>query len=225
MADEAIAVGNKSAYLPDDLRAELAKEGFGITLLPDYVRISKDAQELVVFVAWSPRDFRLCRRLCEEASAPVFVLTAGGEKERVQAFRSGADDCMTMPVNKTEFIARVRALLRRPSPREEAGNGDSDEPFVLNDLFIDTEHHRVKLADSDLDLTLREFELLLFLAKNKGFVFGRKELLRQVWGSAAVKSARTVDTHICRLRKKLEVHSGWADRLVSVRGFGYKLRE
>ena len=98
------------------------------------------------------------------------------------------------------------------------------ESSRLGDILIDTSRHLVKIGPDEVDLTLKEFNLLLFFVKKKGMVVSRSELLNKVWGSSTTDAERTVDIHICRLRKKIEPNPRFPKHLVSVRGLGYKLR-
>lgn len=163
----------------------------------------------------------VCRRLRQEratAAVPVLMLTARGEEiDRVVGFEVGADDYVVKPFSVREVILRVKALLRR------SGDGPAESKMLrIGVLAIDTERHRVTVADSEVELTTLEFKLLLTLAERHGRVQTRDVLLQDVWGYNYAGDTRTVDTHITRLRTKL----GSAGILIrTLRGFGYKLEE
>ncbi|MBU4565403.1 MAG: response regulator transcription factor [Desulfarculus sp.] len=163
----------------------------------------------------------VCRRLKageDTRGIPVLILTAlSGETDRIIGFEIGADDYLTKPFSPRELALRVQAILRR-----------SQEPVVdtghleIAGLSIDPERHMAQAGDEELDLTATEFKLLHYLAAHAGKVQTREILLSRVWGYAYEGYARTVDTHIRRLRKKLGL---LAYRIETVRGIGYRFRE
>jgi DNA-binding response OmpR family regulator len=104
--------------------------------------------------------------------------------------------------------------------RSEFEENNSD----INDIFIDTSGHQVKVGQTEINLTLKEFDLLLFFLKKKGKVISRSELLEKVWGASQLNTDRTIDIHVCRLRKKIELNPHHPRHLISIRGLGYKLR-
>ena len=149
---------------------------------------------------------------------PVLMLTAKAEElDRVIGFELGADDYVTKPFSPRELILRIKAILRRrPSGTEEV------KVIRIGDLFIDVDRHQVSIKDRPINLTSTEFKLLLELASKRGRVQTRQSLLNRVWGYTFEGYERTVDTHIRRLREKLE---GMADCIETLRGFGYRFRE
>lgn len=163
----------------------------------------------------------VCRRLKQSDSTrdiPVLILTAlASETDRIVGFEIGADDYLTKPFSPRELVLRVQAILRRT---QEVGQ--SPAPLKLGTLLIDPERHEVEVDQQAVELTATEFKLLHHLASHAGRVQTRQQLLEQVWGYAYDGYARTVDTHIRRLRKKLAQHSS---RIETVRGIGYRFRE
>lgn len=147
---------------------------------------------------------------------PVIMLTARGEEyDRVTGLEGGADDYVVKPFSPRELVARVKAVLARTMPR-----GDSDgEKFVFGDLVIDTASHSVKIAGEEISLTPKEFDLLVFLAHNKGIALSREKILQKVWNYDYYGEDRTVDTHIKMLRGHLGSHR---DDIATVWGVGYK---
>ncbi|MDR2659056.1 MAG: response regulator transcription factor [Spirochaetaceae bacterium] len=148
-------------------------------------------------------------------SLPVIMLTAkGSEYDKVLGLESGADDYMVKPASMMELVARTKALLRRAHPEK------GEENLVLEDICVNIPAHKVKSGETEIFLTLKEFDLLVYLLKNENTVFSREQLLKSVWGFDYMGETRTVDTHILTLRGKL----GSAGELIkTVRGLGYKI--
>ena len=149
---------------------------------------------------------------------PVIVLSGrAGDADRVRSFARGADDHVTKPFLYAELLARVRAVLRRTEGRSARGI------VRIGDLTLDPSTRAVRLAGRRVELAAKEFALLQALAEQPTGVYGKQELLRDVWGYLSPGNTRTLDAHACRLRKKL-APSGrpW---IVNVRGVGYKLTE
>jgi two-component system phosphate regulon response regulator PhoB len=163
----------------------------------------------------------VCRRLRQNESTrslPILMLTAlAGETDRVIGFEIGADDYMTKPFSPRELVLRVQAILRRTKEPDR-----SSVPIRLGELVIDPEKPSVSIQDDEINLTATEFKLLHHLASNAGKVQTREVLLEKVWGYAYQGYARTVDTHIRRLRKKLGTIS---ENIETVRGIGYRFKE
>jgi two-component system alkaline phosphatase synthesis response regulator PhoP len=157
---------------------------------------------------------------------PVIMLTAkGSEYDKVLGLDSGADDYLVKPVGMMELVARTKALLRRTNKDGDMGRKESDQ-FVRGALRVDIPAHKVTVGggsgEREVSLTLKEFDLLVFLLRHEDIVFSRERLLNQVWGFSYAGETRTVDTHIRTLRGKL----GSAGALVkTVRGIGYKIGE
>jgi len=152
------------------------------------------------------------RRTPRYENLPVLMLTArAAEKDRVEGLLGGADDYLTKPFSMSELAARLVALLRRVPAREVLRRGS---------LMVDPERFEVYVAGESVDLTRREFDLLYFLARNPGRVYGREKILERVWGPDFFGTARTVDQHVAQLREKLG--SGWIE---TVRGKGYRFVE
>jgi DNA-binding response OmpR family regulator len=149
---------------------------------------------------------------------PVIVLSGrSGDQDRVRSFARGADDHVAKPFYYQELLARIRALLRRTNGRGQRG------AIRVGELTIDPETREVRLAGELVELAVKEFALLQALAEQPTRVYGKNELLRDVWGYLSLGNTRTLDAHACRLRKKL----GASPRpwIVNVRGVGYKLTE
>ena len=163
----------------------------------------------------------LCRAIKSNPltqSIPILMLTAKAEEvDRVIGFELGADDYVTKPFSPRELILRIKAILRR-----QESSLEGSKPIQINDLLIDIGRHQVFIRKKPVQLTSTEFKLLVELASNKGRVQTRERLLDKVWGYTYEGYARTVDTHIRRLREKL---GSLGDTIETLRGVGYRFRE
>ena len=165
----------------------------------------------------------VCRRIRRDSVVPILMLTARSEEiDRVLGLEVGADDYLTKPFSIRELLARVRAILRRV---ELLRGADADEapPAVLaaGPLRVDLGQHAASLDGHEVDLTPKEFDLLVLLLRHPGRAFSRDYLIEKVWGYEAAGSDRTVDTHVLRLRKKL---GPAGDRIETVWGVGYRFK-
>ena len=167
----------------------------------------------------------VCKELREKKATPVIMLTAKGEEvNRVQGFEAGTDDYIVKPFSPREVVLRVKALLRRSSKTSYVQSETSSKDLVVfNHLTIDNDAHRVLADGEEVALTPKEYELLYFLAKTPDKVYDREQLLKEVWHYEFFGDLRTVDTHIKRLREKLnKVSEDAAKMIVTVWGVGYK---
>lgn len=162
----------------------------------------------------------VCRRLREESSVPIIMLTARDiELDRVLGLEVGADDYVTKPFSMAELVGRVRALLRR----RELDRAGVDSRVKVGNLEIDAARHEVVVDGEHVALTPSEFRLLALLADHPGRVFTRRELMQHLWHSEYVGDERACDSHVANLRKKIERDAARPERLQSVRGIGYRL--
>jgi DNA-binding response OmpR family regulator len=169
--------------------------------------------------------YRVLRTLREEGlGVPVLILTARGEEaDKVLGFRLGADDYVTKPFGVLELLARIEALLRRAGPwRENANATTATERF--GDVEVDVQARTVRRAGARVELTPKEFDLLLALLRRQGRVTSRMELLKAVWGYDASVVSRTVDTHVAELRRKLENDAAAPRHILTVWKVGYKFQ-
>ncbi len=167
----------------------------------------------------------VCRELREKKATPVIMLTAKGEEvNRVQGFEVGTDDYIVKPFSPREVVLRVKALLRRSSGTSYLHTETTaKDVIVFPHLTIDNDAHRVLADGKEVSLTPKEYELLYFLAKSPDKVFDREQLLKEVWHYEFFGDLRTVDTHVKRLREKLnKVSEQAASMIVTVWGVGYK---
>ncbi|NOR40152.1 MAG: response regulator [Gammaproteobacteria bacterium] len=169
----------------------------------------------------------VCRRLrAASVNTPILMLTAKTtELDRVLGLELGADDYLTKPFSIMELLARVKAIIRRSSLSNTTAPDSSTETISINGIDIDPECRTVSIGDNPVELTAREFDLLLHFASHPGKVFSREQLLNQVWGYGHEGYEHTVNSHINRLRKKIEQDPADARHILTVWGVGYKLSE
>ena len=204
----------------------LEKEGYKVVVAADgeegMLQIDERLPDLVLLDWMLPKlsGIEVCRRIRgrpDTRNLPVIMLTARGEEtDRVRGLDTGADDYMTKPFSMTELIARIRAVLRRIRP------GLADDRINHGDIVIDRVAHRVRRAGLEIHLGPTEFRLLDHFMQHPGRVFSREQLLDAVWGSDVYVEARTVDVHVGRLRKALNVE-GTVNPIRTVRSAGYSL--
>lgn len=150
---------------------------------------------------------------------PIIMATAKGEEyEKIEALDLGADDYLVKPISMLEMVSRVKAVLRR----YEFSKEEDSNILKYGDLEIDQEGHLVKMAGQDLDLTYKEYQLLVMLIKNQGIVLTRAQLLKEIWDIAYEGSSRTVDVHIRTLRQKLKENG---KNILTIRNVGYKMEK
>ena len=197
----------------------LAAEGFS-TAEEFWEKCQKELPQMVLLDIMLPREdgisiLKRLRQSASLASMPVLIVTAqGSEYNRVLGLDSGADDYITKPFSMMELVARIKAVLRRTSPKES-----SDELRAKN-IILNVKKHTVTADGLPVTLTLKEFELLRMLLENQGIVFSREKLLSTVWGYDYEGGTRTVDVHVQTLRQKL---ADSADLIETVRGVGYRI--
>lgn len=229
---EKILVVDDEIALQETLAYSLKKEGYSVEVAGDGnlgLEMARNVKpDLVVLDVMLPgKDgFEVCRILRQESNIPVLMLTARDDEiDRVVGLEVGADDYLAKPFSMRELIARVKALLRRVRLiREEAGNLDSDEPKLMTfgNLVIDMTRREVRLSEQVIPLKPKEYELLTFMGQHKGRVLTRELILERVWGWGFVGDSRTVDVHIRWLREKIEPTPDKPERIITVRGAGYR---
>jgi DNA-binding response OmpR family regulator len=209
--------------LIDTLVPNLHSAGYQVITAPDGATALEQARsqkpDLVILDLMLPEvdGLVVCRSLRQESNMPILLLTArAGELDKIIGLESGADDYLTKPFSLGELQARIRALLRRSTPRQaryeiKAGN-----------LTLNLVSRRALHGDKDLALSPREFSLLAELMRHQGAVLSRDLLLARVWGSDFVGDARTVDVHVHWLREKIEENPSNPLRIVTVRNIGYR---
>ncbi|MEZ4523399.1 MAG: response regulator transcription factor [Thermomicrobiales bacterium] len=229
MSNATVLVVEDEKNLAEALKFNLERQGYQVVVEHEghgaIQRISDDPPNLVILDVMLPGldGFEVCRRVRTRSSVPIMMLTARGEEvDRVLGLEIGADDYITKPFSLRELQARVRALLRR-------GAGEVLSPMTSivesGNLRISPEARRIWLDGSELSLRPREFDLLAFFVRNKGLALSRRQLLDGAWGSDYVGDERTVDVHVRALREAVEVDPSSPERIVTVRGVGYRFEE
>lgn len=188
--------------------------------------VHKEKPDLILLDIMLPRKngYDICKELREEGNkTPIIMLTAKTEEiDKVLGLELGADDYISKPFGIRELMARIKAVLRRYDNTHETLHPD-EHVLRIDDLEINIERHQVTVGERLVALTLKEFELLTYLAENRGRVLTRDQLLDKVWGIEYVGETRTVDVHIRHLRKKLEQDEEEA-YIQTIRGKGYKIK-
>jgi DNA-binding response OmpR family regulator len=218
-----ILVVEDEATVRETLALNLRAEGYEVLTAENGeigLRMARETDlDLIVLDVMLPEldGLTVCRVLRKEGNVPIILLTARGtETDKIIGLESGADDYIVKPFSLGEFLARVRAALRRG--RSMAPSTD----LVSGDLRLDLVSRRVYLTEEELQLAPREFELLATLMRNHGAVLTRELLLTQVWGDNFIGDSRTVDVHINWLRQKIETDPSSPERIQTVRGVGYR---
>jgi len=164
----------------------------------------------------------LCQRVREKSSVPILILTAKNEDmNKILGLEYGADDYMTKPFNILELKARMKAILRRT---KSLGQKSGEQTIIVDDFVINALGRKVSLNGQEINLTAKEFDLLLLLATNPGKVFSREELLEVIWGYEYFGDLRTVDVHVRRLREKIENNVDNYEYILTKWGVGYYFR-
>jgi two-component system response regulator RegX3 len=222
-----ILVAEDEPAIADALEYALRSEGFEAEAVADGVtaleRALDGSFDLLVLDLMLPRlsGTEVCRRLRAESAIPIIMLTArSAETDRVLGLEIGADDYVTKPFSMAELIGRVRAILRR----RDLDRGDASLTVRrVGGVEVDLAGHVVRVDGRRVQLTPSEFRLLALLAEDPDRVFSRREIMQHLWNSEYVGDQRACDIHVSNLRRKLEREPDRPERLVTVRGTGYKL--
>lgn len=227
--NDKILVVEDDRNLLDTLKYNLCKEGYDVVIAADGAEAldisRREKPDLIILDIMLPKmsGFEVCRILRKEMIVPMLMLTAKAEEtDKIVGLEIGADDYMTKPFSLRELLARVRAMLRR-TKMVEVQPGAQEALLKVGDIEVDIARHQASKGAITLALTPKEFDLLAYLARNKGFVFSRDQLLEKVWGYDFAGDTRTVDVHIRWLREKIEDNPNKPRLLLTVRGVGYKL--
>ncbi|TQN27604.1 two-component system response regulator RegX3 [Haloactinospora alba] len=220
-----LVVEDEESY-SDALSYMLRKEGFEVAVAQTGTEaletFDRTGADLVLLDLMLPglSGTEVCRTLRQKSNVPVIMLTAkDSEIDKVVGLELGADDYVTKPFSSRELVARIRAVLRRRGDDEEE---DLPGTMEAGPVRMDVERHVVTVRGEDVQLPLKEFELLEVLLRNAGRVLTRMQLIDRVWGADYVGDTKTLDVHVKRLRAKIEHDPGDPQFIVTVRGLGYK---
>lgn len=214
--------------ISDIVKFNLEKDGYHTEVAYDgeeaLAKVAAAKPDLILLDLMLPKldGFQVCRKVRESHTMPIIMLTAKEEEvDKVLGLEMGADDYITKPFGMRELLARVKANLRRTVGTEASGGRKMIE---AGSLTIDLSKYEVKKGNSILELTIREYELLRFLAIQPDQVFTREQLLKEVWGYEYYGDIRTVDVTVRRLREKVEDDAGSPQFIMTKRGVGYYFR-
>ena len=224
-----ILIADDNKQITTILSGYAKKEGFepvialdGAEALDKYLQYEHEIAVVLLDVMMPEIDgFEVCRRLRKESMVPIIMITARGEDyDKIMGLDIGADDYVIKPFSAPEVMARVRAVLRRIGPQESEES--TGQTLTYANLFINFDKYSVQIDGEDVQLTKKEIELLWTLAKNSTKVFSRDNLLDSIWGIDYFGDSRTVDSHIKRLRAKLDkfAHPLW--EIKTIWGVGYR---
>jgi len=238
--DAKVLVVDDETALREALEYNLSRQGYAVCTAADgrsALEVARrERPDLILLDVMLPGldGLEVCRILRQEMSVPILMLTARtDEVDKVVGLEMGADDYITKPFSMRELLARVKAALRRERlirdelavEGEELVAAGRREVWQLGDLRIDLTRAEVSLQGQVLPLRPKEYELLVFLARNRGRVLSRDLILQRVWGWDYVGESRTVDVHVRWLREKIEADAAHPQRIVTVRGMGYRFEE
>ena len=207
----------------------LKKEGYEVLSAFDgeegLKKVYDEDPDLILLDIMMPKmdGFEVCKKIREKKDTPIIMLTARAEEvDKVLGLELGADDYVTKPFGVRELMARVKANMRRKDQTDEASSGTT---AVYGDILIDSKRYEVKRNGEFINLTRREFDLIKFLAHQRGQVFSREILLEKVWGYEYFGDVRTVDVTVRRLRSKIEENPEYPKYILTKRGVGYFFSE
>lgn len=228
MAERLILIVDDEKPIVDILKFNLQKEGFDTIEAYDgatglQLAMEKNPDLILLDVMLPQMDgFTVCKEIRMKSQVPIILLTAREEEvDKVLGLELGADDYITKPYSVRELLARIKANLRRTKKTQPVVTTDNSDLLTFGRLTIDTERFEVQKDGKPVEITVREFELLKFLASQPDKIFSREKLLEKVWKYEYYGDLRTVDVTVRRLREKLEDNPGEPDFVVTKRGIGY----
>lgn len=228
MAEKILIVDDEKPIV-DSIKYTLYKEGYNVVVSYDgedaLEKVKKENPDLIILDIMLPKlsGLEVCRIIRRTSNVPIIMLTAKGEDmDRVVGLELGADDYVAKPFSMRELVARIKAVLRRA--KVSSSQSKAKEKLEFDEVVIDIKGRIVLKRGNPVDLSPKEFDLLVTLAENEGRVMSREYLLTHVWGDDFYGDDRTVDVHIRWLREKLEDDPSNPKYIQTVRGIGYILR-
>jgi DNA-binding response OmpR family regulator len=233
LVDYKVLIVEDELTLRETLEYNLTRQGYEVSSAADgltgLAMARQESPDLIILDVMLPGmdGFEVCRILRQEMSMPILMLTArADEVDKVVGLELGADDYLTKPFSMRELLARVKGLLRREQLIREKLGAENIHPLgeklVFGDLSIDLVRNEILCQGEPLHLKPKEFDLLVFFARNQGIALSRDQILAQVWGWDYSGGSRTVDVHVRWLREKIEADPSHPARIVTVRGIGYR---
>lgn len=220
-----ILIADDERAIADIIRFNLVKEGYQVSIAGDGAQclqmIEEEEPDLLLLDVMMPKKdgFEVLAELRKQYKFPVIMITAKEQEGDVlRGFELGADDYVVKPFSVRQLLARIKANLRRSDAQKE---DELEENIEAGEIFIDVNKYEVTKNGKVIDLTLREYELLKFLAQSPNQVFSREQLLEKVWGYEYYGDIRTVDVTVRRLREKVEKGKGEFRYILTKRGVGY----
>jgi len=222
--EKSIIIADDDQRIRSVVKLYLEAEGFNVVEIDNGEEVLKQLEQirpsLIILDLMMPilDGWMVCKNIRKNTDIPIIMLTAKGEEnDRILGLDLGADDYVVKPFSPRELVSRVMAVLRRSENKYS-------EAFIYKypNLTVNVITRQANINEKEVRFTLKEFDMLLFLIKSPGRVYTRDELLEQVWGFDYCGDTRTVDTHINRLRSKIEENGGNSDCIKTVRGVGYK---
>lgn len=230
-AKESILVVEDNRDLVNLLKINLEDEGYNVIIAMDGITAVEQFRSaepsLILLDVMLPKmdGFDVCKEIrSENKRVPILMLTAKSEEvDKVLGLEIGADDYMTKPFSIRELLARVKAILRRAN--QTTDSGDKKPILKYKELYMDPNKRRVQLNGESIELTSKEYDLLLLFFSNPGKAYSREELLNDVWGYSYEGYSHTVNSHINRLRSKIETDASDPDYIKTVWGVGYRFAD
>ena len=233
MSEPLVLIVEDEASFVDALEVGLGREGFRTAVATDGAEalemFASLTPDLVLLDLMLPRisGIDVCRQIRQTSSIPIIMVTAkSSEIDTVVGLELGADDYVAKPYRVRELVARIRALLRRSTIATPGGGpaeaGAPSAAIRVGDVALDPDEHRVVVRGVDVSLPLKEFEMLRLFLDNAGRVLTRETIIDRIWGLDHVGDTKTLDVHIKRLRAKIESDPAHPERIVTIRGLGYK---
>ena len=228
MSDKTVLVVDDEPNIVELVRLYLANEGFGVqvarTGTEALASFHAATPALIILDLMLPEvdGWEVCRRIRRESDVPIIMLTARSDDiDKIVGLEIGADDYLTKPFNPRELIARAKAVLRRSTSTEQSRQTTLTEAVMrFGNTRIDTDRHEVSVDERQVELRMKEFDLLVVFAQHLGRVLERDKLLNLAWGYEYFGDTRTVDVHVAHLRDRL---AGSTLNIHTIRGLGYKM--
>lgn len=215
--EKSIVKGIRFSLLQDGMEVDCAYDG------EEALELAKQKEyDVILLDVMLPKydGFEVCQQIREFSNMPIIMLTAkGNDMDKILGLEYGADDYITKPFNILEVKARIKAIIRRNSSKNAPKKATNE--IIKGDLRLDLDARRVYIAQKEMNLTVKEFDLLELLAKNPNKVYSRDNLLTIIWGSEYPGDVRTVDVHIRRLREKIETNPSEPKYVHTKWGVGY----